>query len=851
MNYQNTVLRTRKLNLCISCEICRVTCPQNAIIVEESSGQFLPSINKEKCTLCGECIDTCPGIDITPKISEKNQSLKKILIGKYLESYLAHSKNSTIRENSTSGGLITDLVIKLIEDNLYDEFFILKFEKFEKRPVRLKSTDNVNLIFKSAKSKYIPASIYNVVKALKKNDGKKYIIIGTPCVIYGIKKFMEKNNIQEKNHLFLGLFCSGTLNFNILKYYRDKYGKNDEKISKILYRTKEIHGWPGHTKIEFDSGRSIIIHRKVRMELKNYFTINRCLFCFDKLNKNADISFGDCYIKDKADSKGKSTVIIRTKLGQDIFNFYSYLFSYEKISFREIIKSQKIKFKYINLMNAISLALKERIYNSNSIKLDYKIDYVDKTKKLQKKIRLGMDYNFTKINLIIYLNQIFKVFKRLIKTGFNRITEKVFYISILIGGFIHKWKKVQNIDYKNKNNILIFNGKFFNEGAQSMSLIAADKLKQMFPNKQIYHFSKNITDIEKNQNKKRKYKIEIVPWTKELQLSLLFYIFRYILKKYKYIYLIEKISKIIKNTSFIIDLSGFALSSKRGVSVSLYYILNLIIAKKYSIPIYLFPQSFGPFNFPFKHKLYLYALLKDYLEYPKKIFAREKKSYAYLKMFTHKNLEIAYDIVLQHDFENLHKIVGKEMKIKDFNIKPNSVGFIPNMNIIKFSRKEEIYEKYIEIIKYLKKCDKEVYLLWHSEPDIQICEDLANKLSDDVNTSLISKNLNSIELENIIKKFDFIIASRYHSIIQAYRNNIPCIVISWANKYYELLEKFNQLDYLFSIEDDIKIKELMKSIDYLISNIHLEKKKINKTRMKIKKLKSPFSFLNKYNRKGL
>ena len=75
------------------------------------------------------------------------------------------------------------------------------------------------------------------------------------------------------------------------------------------------------------------------MKLKSFFQLNRCLFCYDKLNSFADISFGDCYIKEEKSFYGKSNVIIRTNIGKKIYEKYSYLFSYNKILLTQIIQS--------------------------------------------------------------------------------------------------------------------------------------------------------------------------------------------------------------------------------------------------------------------------------------------------------------------------------------------------------------------------------------------------------------------------------------------------------------------------------------------------------------------------------
>lgn len=399
------VTRTRELDLCVSCEICVLTCQVGAITMKYLLGQFIPEVNKDKCIMCGHCLETCPGIDIYPSELRERKHDSNIIYGDYIESYTAYSNDTQIRKNSTSGGLITNLVIKLIRDKIFDSVFILEFDTFNQKPARLKATYDINTIFNSAKSKYIPASVYGVIKTLKKKNKKKFIIIGTPCQIDGIKKFIKKYKISETTLLFLGLFCGYTLNFNILRYFEDNYAKSDEKMIKFDFRTKEKYGWPGHSRIYFDSGRNGIINRKVRMRLKRYFKLNRCLFCYDKLNRLADISFGDCYIKNKMDLNGKSIVIIRTENGKEIFDKYASFFTLEEEEIEEILKSEGILKNRKNLYYARIFSKEKNIYTKNE--LNYRIDYKAKKNllKLQKDVKLGKFYKLNKIKLRLYLRK--------------------------------------------------------------------------------------------------------------------------------------------------------------------------------------------------------------------------------------------------------------------------------------------------------------------------------------------------------------------------------------------------------------------------------------------------------------
>ena len=47
-----------------------------------------------------------------------------------------------------------------------------------------------------------------------------------------------------------------------------------------------------------------------------------------------------------------------------------------------------------------------------------------------------------------------------------------------------------------------------------------------------------------------------------------------------------------------------------------------------------------------------------------------------------------------------------------------------------------------------------------------------------------------------LKQFQFIVASRFHAIVHAFKNGIPCIALGWATKYYDLMKQFGQEQYM-------------------------------------------------------
>lgn len=409
-----TVDKTRSLDLCICCEICSVVCPVEAISMECEKGLFLPKIDYAECTHCGFCLKLCPGVDVDPRNLRNQPFTSDIFYGPVLDSFVAYTNDRRILQNSTSGGLITHLTIELIKSKEFDLAFILDFDKFNGEPARLKGTDNIDQILKSAKSKYVPVSLSDVVRAIKNTYGR-YIIIGMACQFQGIKKILRDNEISEENLLFLGLFCDGTLNFNLMQYFENIYRKRSEQLIKFDFRNKEKRGWPGDLKLYFNSGREIIVDRKKRIRLKKFFRLNRCLFCLDKLNTLADIAFGDCYIKDKTSVEGRSNIITRTKKGQAIFERYCHLFSLERINVCEVRESQGLANKKANLENVRILVKANDVYENTGLSYDIDKRAARKLLRSQRFIRWGQNNNTASIRITLLVGKLASVFRVVIK----------------------------------------------------------------------------------------------------------------------------------------------------------------------------------------------------------------------------------------------------------------------------------------------------------------------------------------------------------------------------------------------------------------------------------------------------
>jgi len=820
------VTKTRNLDLCVSCEICNTVCPVDAIDMEFNNGQFLPKIDQKTCIDCEKCVEVCPGLDIT--IFEDVDFEDKIT-GTYIEGYSAYTKNRKMLKNSTSGGAITQLVVELLKEKEYEGAFVLPFDMFDGNQARLCLAATEEEVRKASKSKYLPASDYNVVKRLDSEEKPNYIIVGTPCQLSGIKNFIELKNIDDEELLFLGLFCDKTLNFNFLDYMEEKHAEESEKLVRFDYRNKEKDGWPGHVKACFDSGREEIIDRKKRMRVKEFFQLERCLYCLDKLNRQADIAFGDCYIAGK-ENPSRSSVIIRTEKGKGVWEKHKDSFNWDESSVESIKKSQKISQKEENLEFAKVITNEHDFFEkepNKSIKKSKK-----KLMKKKKKISFGEKKKYSKIKRSLFLGNTRKRIKGALSILKKGLGIGTFYLEDTFNK-----KEIKNDGNK---NIVIFGGELFNKGAQAMTFTVVDQIKRRFPEKDIYLLSK---DFYRDEREKENYNFEILPFNLDIGLNLLVDSNILIYGDEETYNSSNKMIDIFKNSNAFIDISGYHLYCHDGEESDIVwglrgqykYLIRMMLAKKFSKPYFIFPQSIGPFNYKFIHKPLLFPVMSRYLKYPMKVYPREKQGVKDLKPYTENNVEKERDIVLLNDGYGLSNIYNKNLNLKEIDIKQNSVGLVPNKRVLNRVEEEKLFNLYQNIVKTLRREGKTVYLLRHSSEDLHICEKIKSLFSEDENVVVISRDLNAIGLEKIISQFDFIVGSRYHSIIHAYKNGIPAVVLGWALKYKELLKDFDQTNYYFDMRKNFRQEKIISSVQKMLDNYKGESLKIENRLKKLNK----------------
>ena len=320
--------------LCSGCEACKNICPMQCIeMYDDEKGCKIPKIDYTKCIHCNKCKKICP--------------INKSYIGTTpIICYAAKSKSKKITKKSSSGGLFTELAIKILEQNgiIYGAAFD---DKNNLSHIRI---DNSKDLYKLNGSKYLQSEIKDSYKNAKKDLDNNRIVLfsGTPCQIRGLKNFLEKEYI---NLFCIEVICHGTPSPKVFKEYIDSLEKKEKsKVKKVDFRDKK-NGWKNfNIRIEFENGKEIIenIRKNIYMTsfLNNMILRNSCYNCqFKNFKSDSDITLGDYWgienihrKKIFLDDTGVSLVIINSQKGLNMFNDIKENILYEETDYNEAKK---------------------------------------------------------------------------------------------------------------------------------------------------------------------------------------------------------------------------------------------------------------------------------------------------------------------------------------------------------------------------------------------------------------------------------------------------------------------------------------------------------------------------------
>ena len=108
-------------------------CPNEAldIIIDKNKGIYIPKFNEKICNNCKTCLKVCPmyRFNLDSRNIPKDKKAENYLLGHFFNCYIGYATDVDIRYNSSSGGLITQLLIFALENKIIDGAIVTKMKK--------------------------------------------------------------------------------------------------------------------------------------------------------------------------------------------------------------------------------------------------------------------------------------------------------------------------------------------------------------------------------------------------------------------------------------------------------------------------------------------------------------------------------------------------------------------------------------------------------------------------------------------------------------------------------------------------------------------------------------------------
>ena len=406
MNSTN-IKKTLDSDLCTGCGICEGACPTGAISTIVIAGNFRPRVDTDKCVNCGRCVKACPGLGVElVGLANKYQSDVSCydkMVGRYEKCFTGYSNNNDVRFHSASGGMVSQFLIWLLENNKIDGAIVTKFDINSPLLVKTILATTREDIISARSSKYAPVTLNRAVQDIKAASGSRYVVVGLPCHIQGMRKLMDiDRGLREKVVGLFGIYCSCGRSFYLTEHVFKERGIPKDKITYFQYRDE---GCLGKMVVKIPEGdantirvnsnsESVLYNKDVVYKehyqsyyhpLRSFFVPRRCLFCIDHYAELADVCFGDIHIRPYSDDKvGVNSIIVKNKKWLSLLEDCQKAgeVHIDEVSFKIVSDSQKMSFKkkgrngaFVNLCKKLRMTVP--IYDVDYLRQPTKRDYLD------------------------------------------------------------------------------------------------------------------------------------------------------------------------------------------------------------------------------------------------------------------------------------------------------------------------------------------------------------------------------------------------------------------------------------------------------------------------------------------
>lgn len=254
----------------------------------------------------------------------------------------------------------------------------------------------------------------------------------------------------------------------------------------------------------------------------------------------------------------------------------------------------------------------------------------------------------------------------------------------------------------------------------------------------------------------------------------------------------------------LVDISGFAFGDQWGPQKGYLSALQRF-GRLWKTMVFL-PQAWGPFR---RHEVA--TCTAAILRHADFAYARDKESYGWLKGLKGAppdNIGLAPDIAFLFQGGPQEEAIAV-LRAADVEVggKP-LVGIAPNMRVYERTEGEGTANEYVRLLISVAKhfaenegCSVVVIpheirpLGGHRPDDPFLCDLIARGCGENGEVRALLGEYSAETLKAVIGQLDFLVGSRFHSLVAAFSQFIPATAIGWSHKYLYLFDDVGLKDF--------------------------------------------------------
>lgn len=318
MMKHDTAMGVCDADKCSACGVCINICPKGCIsYLKKETGTKVAVINKNSCVNCHLCKKVCPQLDTV-------EGLESFVC------YAAWSFDDTIRTNSASGGIATELY-RFFSDKGYK---LAGVSMTPMHTAEFSLSDSFESMPVYRNSKYVYSDAGNIYYEVGKNlvNQRGVLFIGLPCQVAALKKYLFVKKISLELLFTVDIVCHGTTPEQFLGEHIEHIEKKkkkkaihvefrdpEEKTSSFTFSLKDAEHTFYKRRVKANDVYQIGYHAGITYRDNCY----SCQFATRKRQGDitlADFSYVGSYEFCSYSNEKVSCVLINSKKGESLFS---------------------------------------------------------------------------------------------------------------------------------------------------------------------------------------------------------------------------------------------------------------------------------------------------------------------------------------------------------------------------------------------------------------------------------------------------------------------------------------------------------------------------------------------------